>query len=412
MNNRIVTALLVAATLGTTPLAAQDSPEVELVPAFPNQKQFSRPLYIEYGKHDPEHCYVVEQTGAIWRVPRDPDEDSRQLFVDLADVALQPRNGGHNEEGLLGFAFDPDFAKNRFAYVYYSEKTGEEKYKDRRGRQRTRLFRRSVLSRMKVSKKNVLKPKSELRIMEIEQPWGNHNGGTIVFGPDRMLYVALGDGGARADRGKNGQNLETLLGSVLRIDVSESSKSKPYAIPKDNPFVEDKAARDEIFAYGLRNPWRISFDRETGDLWCGDVGQDKFEEVDRLVSGGNYGWPVREALHEFPPKRDDKDDPRDQFVDPVAEYPRTQGISITGGYVYRGTAIPGLQGCYVYGDFATSRMWAVREDRDGGEHEVLELGRARGGGIASFGEMPDGELLVLCYKGNKGRIYKMIPAGV
>jgi quinoprotein glucose dehydrogenase len=266
--------------------------------------------------------------------------------------------------------------------------------------------RESVLSRFTVTgdADPVVDRASEVIVMRIDQPWGNHNGGTIVFGPDAMLYVALGDGGARADRGGNGQNLGTLLGSVLRIDVRHASEEEPYLVPDDNPFVGAEGARGEIWAYGLRNPWRISFDRANGDLWCGDVGQDVWEEVDRLVRGGNYGWPLEEGLHVFPPDRADTSDDPENLIPPVAEYRHTAGISVTGGYVYRGESMPWLVGRYVYGDFAFRTVWAVREDRDGGEHDVIRIGTAPSA-LASFAETPDGEHLALCFD---GRIYRMI----
>jgi len=392
--------LLLAATT-----SAQELPELELVELFADQGLFKRPVLVEYQAFDPDHCFVVEQYGRIWRTRRDGSGE-RTLFGDLGKASFHPRNGGFDEEGLLGLAFDPQFADNRQLFVYYSEKTGESAAVDRRGRKRKRATRQSVLSRMTVDVDSWrLEDSSELRILEVGQPWPNHNGGTILFGPDDMLYIAFGDGGARADQGKNGQNLQTLLATIARIDVRNATAEQPYAIPADNPFVGRQDARGEIWAYGLRNPWRITFDRRTGDLWCGDVGQDAYEEVNRLVAGGNYGWPVREGFHAFPKGRDGAGDPA--FVEPVAEYPRADGISVTGGYVYRGAAIPALDGWFVYGDYVTMRMWAVREDRsDRQQHRVQSLCRAPGQ-IASFAETPEGELLILCFS---GRIYQLVPA--
>lgn len=391
-------------------LAAQEAPDLELVKLLPNQKRFQAPLLVEYLASDPAHCYVVEQHGSVVRVPLDPEADTREEFLDLGPVVLHPKVKGHPEEGLLGFAFDPGFEANRSVWVYYSEKTGEgEPYLDKRGRKRIPYLRQSVIARLEVDPKTwTVDPRSELRILELTQPWGNHNGGTILFGPDGMLYVALGDGGHRADPRKNAQNLGTLLGSILRIDVRRSSKSKPYEIPDDNPFANRQGARGEIWAYGLRNPWRIAFDRETGELWCGDVGQDLWEEIDRIVKGGNYGWPLREGTHAFPPDRDDSNDPRDQFIEPVLDYGRKYGISITGGHLYRGKAIPELVGYYVFGDFATGHIWAMKEDRAGGEPAIMDL-ELRKPGLLSFSETPEGELLVLA---NSGRIFRMVPGTV
>ncbi len=296
--------LLLASSLGCQ---RQQAPsDYRLLPAFPGQARFERPLLLEHTKADPGHYYVVCQDGKIFRIPSDASSKSRSVFFDGTGKILGPSNGGHNEEGLLGFAFDPEYAKNSFVYVYYSKRV------DRNGR-------KSVIARYKVDRASgaerdgeggdtqkraeasrkapVCKPDSELVLLEIPQPWGNHNGGTIVFGHDGMLYVALGDGGAGGDPKGNGQKLSTLLASVLRIDVRGASKEAPYAVPKDNPFVGKKGARPEIWAYGLRNPWRISFDRKTGELWCGDVGQNRWEEVDRIVRGGNYGWRLLGGAH-------------------------------------------------------------------------------------------------------------------
>ena len=310
------------------------------------------------------------------------------------------------EEGLLGLAFDPSYADNGYFYIYYSEAFAGDGYS-----------RRSVISRLRRVDSDdgpVADPGSELRLLEIPQPYGNHDGGTIVFGPDRMLYIALGDGGRANDPHGHGQNKGTLLGAVLRIDVGKARADEPYRIPADNPFVGEAGARGEIWAYGLRNPWRISFDRETGDLWCGDVGQNLYEEVDRLVKGGNYGWNLVEATHEFaptkpPPPGGSRERPDGvTLIPPVVEYPRSDGWSITGGYVYRGKALPGLVGRYVYADFIIPHLWAVRENRDGGKADVIELCRGKvPAQIASFAEEPDGELLICSFN---GRISRLVPA--
>lgn len=375
--------------------ASAATPSVDLVNAFPAQDTFKRPLYLAYTELDEAHCYVVEQYGRIYRIPRDGNESGRQLFLDWRDRAYSPANGGFNEEGLLGFAFDPelDLDDRPYCYIYYSEKTG-------------RRSRRSVISRLEIERKDerlVADPKSEHVIWTLDQPAMNHNGGTILFGPDGMLYIGMGDGGAAGDRFKHGQNLKSQHGAILRIDVSASTKAEPYRVPDDNPFV-GKDAAPEIWAYGLRNVWRMSFDSETGELWCGDVGQNKWEEVNRIVKGGNYGWPLREGLHAY--QRGVKESELEGLIEPVAEYHHRDGISVTGGHIYRGKAIPELVGAYVYGDFATGRLWAVHEDREGGDHEVHDLMRTRKQ-IASFAEEPSGEHLLLCFD---GRIYRLVPA--
>lgn len=396
---------LLAALLATTPVACSGADEPDDLPyvledAFPGQAKFERPLLLEHTPADPGHFYVVSQYGQVWRIPSTADASERELFYDGGERILHPRSGGHNEEGLLGLAFDPGYGENRHVWIYYSERIG-------------RHLRQSVIARYVVLPADteagrshpVVDEESELRVLTIRQPWGNHNGGTLVFGPDGMLYVALGDGGSAGDPEKNGQDLGTLLGSVLRIDVRESSAEAKYRTPADNPFVSREGARGEIWAYGLRNPWRISFDRKTGDLWCGDVGQNRWEEVDRLEKGKNYGWRALEGTHVYDEGTLARLD-RDELVPPIAEYSHREGISVTGGYVYRGEALPSLVGRYVYGDYATGRVWAVREDREGGAHEVRQIASGAHG-LSSFAELPNGELLLIRFD---GRLYRLRPA--
>lgn len=382
-----------------------DRPLVRLENAFPGQKRFDKPLYLEWHATDPDGCYVVTQPGVIHRIPRDGTSGDRRTFLDLSQRVLTE----NWEEGLLGFAFDPDYASNGWCYAYWSEQVSMREV-ERRGKMVKLIERRSVISRfgtgVDADGNRAVDLGDELRVMVIPQPFGNHNGGTIVFGPDRMLYVALGDGGAADDPQGNGQDKGSLLGKILRIDVTGATAEQPYRVPADNPFVGEEGARPEIWAWGLRNPWRITFDRQTGELWCGDVGQNRLEEVDRIVKGGNYGWNFMEGTERFRGGRQRGEPPAD-LIPPVAEYGRREGQSVTGGYVYRGSLLPELQGWFVYGDFHTFRMWAVKEDREGGAHRVRAIGRAPNL-LASFAEAPDGELLVLCYD---GRIYRMVPAG-
>ncbi len=388
--------------------------QVGAVDAFPQLDKFKKPLQIAYSAADPGFAYVVEQGGLIYRVARDGKTKTKDLFFDWSGAVLTD----NWEEGLLGVAFDPGYPDKSFIYCYWSEKTGEHEGK-RRGKTVMIAERRSVISRFEVAQpsSDSATPKvdasTELRIFELEQPFGNHNGGTVVFGPDKMLYVALGDGGAANDPYGNGQKLDTLLATVLRIDVRDASKDKPYSIPEDNPFVGQDGARGEIWAYGLRNPWRIAFDTATGDLWCGDVGQDRIEEVDLIVRGGNYGWNFREGDDEFGRRRQKGEEPKG-LVPPIATYAHSVGISVTGGHVYRGKAIPGLAGYYVYGDFQTMRMFGVHaasgkaalltKDPENEMPEPLELGRAPGL-LSSFSEDPEGELLMACYT---GKIYRLV----
>ena len=399
MSNPIPAFSLLLAALVATPIAAQETAALKCVDAFPAQAKFERPLFVAYHATDADGAYVVTQPGNVFRIPRDGAKDTRHVFLDMTKTVLTD----NWEEGLLGFDFDPDYATNGFVYVYWSEKVAMREGEV--GGRKVKSTRQSVISRFGTKAADglrVVDPATELRVMEIFQPFGNHNGGTICFGPDKMLYIGLGDGGAANDPFGAGQNKATLLGKVLRIDVRGATAEKPYAIPADNPFVNEQGTRGEIWTWGMRNPWRISFDRKTGDLWCGDVGQNAIEEVNRLVKGGNYGWNFMEADEEFSMRRQKGEVPKD-LLPPVASYPRKDGMSVTGGYVYRGSKHADLDGCYVYGDFATFRLWAVKEDRAGGNHVVRDLGKVPAQ-LSSFAEEPDGELLVTCFD---GRIYRL-----
>ena len=278
-----------------------------------------------------------------------------------------------SEEGLLGLALHPE--DEGHLYVYYSAASP----------------RRSVVSRLVYFRGNgEISADTELVILEVEQPYANHNGGQIAFGPDGYLYIGLGDGGAAGDPQGNGQDTSTLLGSILRIDVSNATPEQPYAIPPDNPFANG-GGRPEIWAYGLRNPWRFSFDRETGELWTGDVGQNEWEEIDIIERGGNYGWNTLEGNHCFNP-RENCD--REGKIPPVLEYSLDgQPCSVIGGYVYRGEAIPWLQGAYIYGDFCSGKVHGLRyENGQVTEHKELADTNLR---IMSFAEDNAGELYLL-----------------
>lgn len=315
----------------------------------------------------PDEAVVLTQyEGIVYRVnlvdgEADPDE-----YLDVSGKLI---DGPGNEEGLLGFAFAPDFATSGEVYVHYT--AGNP--------------RRNVLERYR-DVDGAIDPASAQVILEVPQPYSNHNGGAIVFGPDGMLYVALGDGGRGGDPQGNGQNTSTLLGSILRIDVSGDGAG--YVAPPDNPFASGGGA-PEVWAYGLRNPWRMTFDRETGDLWAGDVGQNRYEEVDRVVRGGNYGWNITEGPECFQPVQDCD---RTGLIAPRAWYGRADGISVTGGYVYRGAAMPELRGWYIYGDFGSGKLWAVDASADEGAAVLLADTAVP---IASFAEDPAGELYLV-----------------
>lgn len=319
-----------------------------------------------------ERAAVVTQEGVIYSVGA--GEDDARTFLDVRDRIKRDLD---NEEGLLGLAFAPDFETSRAFYIYYSKDNP----------------RRTTLSRFRAPG-DAADPASEQVLLEVEQPYPNHNGGALAFGPDGMLYVGLGDGGSRGDPHGNGQNTQVLLGKILRIDVSGDGEG--YAIPPDNPFVAG-GGRPEIFAYGFRNPWRFSFDPATGALWAGDVGQNAIEEIDLVERGKNYGWNIMEGSSCY--GADDCD--RTGLVLPRAEYTHEFGCSVTGGRVYRGSAMPELTGWYVYADYCSGNVWAFdTEDPDSEPVLIAETGLQ----ISSFGVDADGELLLVTFANRIGRL--------
>lgn len=364
-----------------------------------------QPLFVAFHTTDADSAYVMTQPGVVYRVPRDGNKSDRDVFLDLSDKVFTE----NWEEGLLGFQFDPDYASNHYVWTYWSEKIEPREEAMARGKRKSN--RQSIIARYGVKMvdgKPVVDVASELRVMEVFQPYGNHNGGTILFGPDHMLYIALGDGGAGDDPHGNSESLSMLLGKVLRIDVRNATAAAPYAIPKDNPFVGRDDARGEIWCYGLRNVWRMSFDSATGELWAGDVGQNRIEEVDRLQKGGFYGWNSFEAHEQFEKRRSNAATPAGHIL-PIASYSHKEGLSITGGHVYRGKQIPALHGFFVYSDFITKRAWACREGEDG-KHVVVKMKPAPFP-PSSYAEEPDGELLMTVFIGKQGKIYRLVAAG-
>ena len=384
------TPTLTATPVPPTPAPAATAtpvlPDVTLEIAYPNLPDGAfggRPLFLTFPPDGSNRVAVVSQDGVIVIFRNDPGVASVSTFLDIRDRV----NRGGNEEGLLGLAFHPQYADNGFFFVYYS----------------ARSPRRSVLSRFSVTgDSNAADPSSESVLLEIEEPFSNHNGGMLAFGPDGMLYVAVGDGGSRADPQGNGQNLATLLGSILRIDVDASGQALGYGIPPDNPFAgpgTTQGARGEIWAYGLRNPWRFSFDRANGQLWVGDVGQNRREEIDLVQRGGNYGWNVMEGNRCFSPSSGCN---QQGLELPVIDYDHDLGCSVTGGYVYRGSRAPALVGAYVYADFCSGTIWALRHQ--GGQvvaQREIAGTRLR---ISSFGEDASGELYVLAFD---GQVYRL-----
>jgi len=325
--------------------------------------------------------FITEQRGVIYAFSASNPQQA-DIFLDITDRV----NRGGNEEGLLGLAFDPDYRENGYFYVYYSAADPT----------------RSVLSRFSLDQEDtdVADPESEVIVMEVEQPYSNHNGGQLAFGPDGYLYIGLGDGGSAGDPLGNGQNLGTLLGSILRIDVSGLSAPGDYEIPADNPFVGTEGARAEIWAFGLRNPWRFSFDSETGLLWAGDVGQNLWEEIDIIAKGANYGWNIMEGSHCYSPSTGCN---QSGLTLPIVEYDHSQGCSVTGGYVYRGDQIPSLQGYYIYGDYCSGNIWALAYYGNVVTQNTLLADS--GLSITSFGEDLAGKLYILA---RQGGIYTLV----
>ena len=359
-----------------------DLKEMAIERVFP-EIDMNKVIFLADAGKNIDRLFVALQPGKIMQFNPVIDDKTAEVFMDLSErVSVKG-----NEEGLLGLAIDPKYSSNGFFYVYYSASNP----------------RRSVVSRFKVSNPKTGKGEttSEQILLEIDQPFSNHNGGHIAFGPDGYLYIAVGDGGKANDPYNNGQNLSTLLGSILRIDVSRVDSENGYKVPQDNPFVNiDGNAKTEIWAYGLRNPWRFSFDRDTGDLWAGDVGQNRFEEIDLIKIGGNYGWKIMEGLSCFPRG---KQCDSSGIQSPVIEYGRADGCSVTGGYVYRGKRLPSLFGAYIYGDFCTGNIWAFRYDGTSvTEHLKLVDSNLR---ISSFAEDRDGEIYIVSY--TKG-IYRLV----
>jgi glucose/arabinose dehydrogenase len=350
--------------------------------AFPNLS-FKRPVDLQHSGDNTNRLFVVEQAGLIYFFSNSREVDSKNVFLDLKSKV---KDRG-NEEGLLGLAFHPNYKSNGYFYVNYTAANPN----------------RTVISRFKVSdaNKNEANSNSEQVILEITQPYGNHNGGQLAFGSDGYLYIAVGDGGSGGDPLGHGQNLTTMLGSILRIDIDNKANGKEYAIPADNPFAKNtNDYREEIYAYGLRNPWRFSFDKETGSLWTGDVGQDLYEEINILVKGGNYGWNIMEGMHCFkPPAGCDTSG----LILPVWEYGRKEGISVTGGFVYRGKTMAGLIGKYIYGDFGSGNIWALDVSNKNKPFSALLLKTKLN--IASFGTDQNNELYICSFD---GKIYRLI----
>ena len=348
-----------------------------------------RPLVLTHAGDRSHRIFVASQIGMIHVFENDPGVNTSKMFLDLRDRVHDWEVD--DEEGLLGLAFHPKYSENGYFYVYYSPESEP---------------RVAYVSRFQVSDSDPDRADtgSEEIVMRIEQPFSNHNGGSIAFGPDGYLYIGLGDGGGRNDPMAMGQDPKTWMGCVLRIDVDSKAAGKKYGIPQDNPFANHKSIQPEVFAYGFRNVWRLAFDRETGHLWCGDVGQDLWEEINVIRSGGNYGWSVREGTQAF---GNGEPGPHG-WIDPIWEYDHQVGKSITGGFVYRGQKLPILHGSYLYGDYISGRVWALKYDESGGR-VIQNMGiKTSGVPVFSFGEDEEGEVYYLVSAPTGRTIFKFV----
>jgi uncharacterized repeat protein (TIGR03806 family) len=369
-----------------------------------NGVTFHEPLYMTQAPGDDSQWYVVEKSGAavntqakVRAVPVNATANAQ--VRDFATVTVNP--GG--EGGLLGMAFHPEWPNKREVYLSYTRNFDMAKNDPTPicPGVAASVFT-SVVARYQSSDGTMLDGAAD-EFLKVGQPYSNHNGGNLQFGRDGMLYFALGDGGSGNDPCGSGQNLGSLLGKFLRLDIN--APAGMYKIPTDNPFVDSASAKKEIWSYGHRNPWRWSFDRASGELWLGDVGQDTWEEIDRVAKGGNYGWNTCEGFH----KRGSTTAlcGIGGLIDPIVEHGRSDAQSITGGYVYRGTAMPSLVGTYIYGDFGSGNIWALTYDAN--NKPTPKIIATAVSGLASFGQGNDGELYTVQVSG--GIVSKLVPAG-
>ena len=342
---------------------------------------FSRPVFVTNAGDGSGRLFVVEKPGTIEIV-----KDGKRAATPFLDITAIVRSSS-NEQGLLGLAFHPEFARNGRFFVAYTGRSGENSVAE---------------YRVSPPSGDVADTDSAKLLIAVSDPFPNHNGGMLAFGPDGYLYISMGDGGSAGDPNGNGQDLGTMLGKILRIDIDGGGD---YAIPATNPFANQAGAKPEIWAYGLRNPWRFSFDRETGDLWIADVGQNKYEEIDfqsgNSKGGENYGWNTMEGDHCFKPAQGCD---QSGLVKPVFEYDHGKGCSVTGGYVYRGKAVPALSGRYLFTDYCGATLWASTRGAYG-KVATAEIGKLPEG-VTAFGEDEAGELYFTV--DGEGAVYRFV----
>lgn len=344
---------------------------------------FRSPVDLQMPDDGTGRFFVVEQAGTIKVI-----QSGSVLAQNFLDIQSKVTSGG--ELGLLGVAFHPGFASDGRFFVNYTRTVNGDQIQ-------------TVIAQYRVSSSdpNAADPASETILLAVDQPFPNHKAGQLAFGPDGFLYFGLGDGGSEGDPLGNGQNLQTLLGKMLRIDVDHTDPGLQYAIPADNPFAASGTAMHEIWAYGFRNPWRFSFERGTGRLFCADVGQDRFEEIDLVQKGGNFGWNVMEGKHCFNPAKKCE---RSGKILPIAEYNHAHGIAVIGGYVYKGSSIPNLANRYIFGDFGSGTIWFLRENAAG--RFVRKVLLRSGLSISAFGQDAAGEVYVVDYGG--GAVFRLV----
>ena len=420
MKNFLTFTLATVGSLALFGAAAQSLPQVTLKPVYTQMKGGEeRPVWMSEAPDGSGRLFFVYQGGKILVVKKGSDGSDAKEFLNIED--RNPRAAG-NEDGLMSIAFHPGFATNGLFYIYYNQINTDDDIRRLKKDFPIAYPFRSVVSEFKVSADDPDKAdmKSERIVLEVMQPFSNHKGGELCFGPDGYLYLGLGDGGSGDDPFGNGQSTATLLAKMLRIDVNgrttlgrgPRARHLEYGIPRDNPFYNEpdmgnRGAQKEIYAWGLRNPWRYSFDRQTGALWCGDVGQDLWEAVYIIEKGGDYGWSVTESGHHFKPGPVGA-----QYIKPIMDYTHrpdlqsqglypdhTIGLCVIGGYVYRGKQFPALDGIYIYGDYNLGTIWGIRYDYDAKKLTAEGTMLLQPKNIDSFAEDGDGEVYALMQDG-------------